>query len=328
MNRIATPNPILLSVSRNDSENGARWRGFNCVLGCLLAALLSSCSIKKLAVHQLGNALAESGAAFSSDNDPELIKAAAPFSLKLIESLLAESPEHGGLLLAAASGFTQFAYAFVQQEGDEIEDEDLAAADALYGRAKKLYRRARDYGLRALEVKHDDFAEGLRRKPKTTVLAAGKADVPALFWTAAAWGALISISKDDPAAIADQLIVEALIDRALELDDTFDRGAIHTFLISYEMARQGMRGDPADRARRHFERALDLSNGKLAAPLVSLAEAVCVEQQNRAEFEALLHRALEIDPEAAPAMRLANLIAQRRARWLLSRADDLFFASK
>jgi predicted anti-sigma-YlaC factor YlaD len=38
----------------------------------------------------------------------------------------------------------------------------------------------------------------------------------------------------------------------------------------------------------------------------------------------MLERALRIDPDQHPAARLANLIAQRRARWLLGRIDDLF----
>ena len=64
-----------------------------------------------------------------------------------------------------------------------------------------------------------------------------KRDVALLYWTAASWGAAISVSKDDPALVSDQLVVEALIDRALELDETFDRGGIHSLLISYEMVR-------------------------------------------------------------------------------------------
>src|SRR5580698_9355793 len=76
----------------------------------ILLLLLAGCSIKKVAVNKLGNALAGSGTTFASDNDPDLISSAAPFSLKLMESLLAESPKHRGLLLATASGFTQYAY--------------------------------------------------------------------------------------------------------------------------------------------------------------------------------------------------------------------------
>jgi len=296
-----------------------RWVGL--VLGVVM---LSGCSIKKMAINKLGDALSGSGTAFASDDDPELVKAAVPFSLKLIESLLAESPGHQGLLLAACSGFTQYGYAFVNQDADEMEDSDIAAATKLRTRARKLYLRARGYGLRGLEARHPGFEQTLRKNPKVAVKSAKVGDVPLLFWTAAAWGSAISVSKDDPALVSDQLIVEALIDRALELDEDFDRGAIHGVLISYEMARQGLQGDPALRSKKHFDRAMLLSEGKLASPLVSYAEAVSVEKQNRAEFQALLEKALAINPDAVPESRLLNLVAQRRARWLLGRVDDLF----
>jgi predicted anti-sigma-YlaC factor YlaD len=69
---------------------------------------------------------------------------------------------------------------------------------------------------------------------------------------------------------------------------------------------------------------MELSGGSDAAPLLALAEAVCVPQQQRAEFEALLKRAIHIDVDRTPENRLANLVAQRRARWLLSRTERLF----
>ena len=289
----------------------------------LLLVLLSGCSIKKMAINKLGDALSGSGTGFASDDDPELVKAAVPFSLKLIESLLAESPQHKGMLLAACSGFTQYSFAFVNQDADELEDTDIAAATRMRVRAKRLYLRARGYGLRGLEVKHPGFEQALRKNPKTAVKSATVSDVPLLYWTAAAWGSAISVSKDDPALVSDQIIVEALIDRALELDEDFDRGAIHGVLISYEMARQGVTGDPALRSKKHFDRAMKLSGGKLASPLVSFAESVSVQNQNLAEFQALLDQALAINPDAVPDSRLQNLVAQRRARWLLGRVDDL-----
>src|SRR5882762_1488437 len=92
---------------------------------CLLLALgvlTPGCSVKRMAVNKVGDALAGGGTTFSSDDDPELIKSAVPFSLKLMESLLAESPRHRGLLLAACSGFTQYSFAFVNQEADEKAD--------------------------------------------------------------------------------------------------------------------------------------------------------------------------------------------------------------
>jgi len=129
---------------------------------------------------------------------------------------------------------------------------------------------------------------------------------------------------DNADLIADLVFVEALIDRALELNEAFDAGAIHAFLIPFEMARLGAPGDPAVRARRHFARAMELNGGGQAGPLVSLAEAVTVVKQDRKEFRNLLEKALAIDPGLHPEWRVANLLMQRRARWLLTRTDELF----
>ena len=297
------------------------------VMVAFLCSMTTGCSVKKMAVNAAGNALAGGGTTFSSDDDPELVKAAVPFSLKLMESLLTQSPRHKGLLFATASGFTQYAYAFVQQEADESEDKDLSAATEMRTRARKLYLRARNYGLRGLEVNHRGFEKALRDDPMVAVKTAGIADVPLLYWTAISWAAAISVSKDNPEMIGDLPIVEALIDRALERNESFDHGAIHSFLITYEMGRQGVVGKPEDRARKHFERAVELSGGQQAGPFVSLAESVSVQKQNVAEFKDLLNRALTINPDARPEWRLVNLVMQRRARWLLGRIDQLFLVT-
>ena len=286
---------------------------------------LSGCaSLKHTAVNRLGDALAAGGSGFATDDDPELIKAAAPSSLKFIEGLLAESPDHRGLRLAAASGFTQYAYAFVQEEADELESTDIAGADVLRTRARRLYLRARDHGLHGLAAAHKDFAAGLRRDPRAAVRSCTTADVPLLYWTAVSWAAAIAIKKDRPDLVAELPQAEAMIDRALELDERFDHGAIHIFLITYEMARADGAGDAAARARTHYDRALALGGGSEAGPMVAFAESVCLPQQDRAQFEKLLRAALALDPDAHPESRLVNLVMQRRARWLLSRTDDLF----
>ena len=290
----------------------------------LVLSLGAGCSIRRMAVDTIGDALAGGGTAFAADDDPELIKAALPFSLKLMESLLVESPDHEGLLFATASGFTQYAYAFVQQDADEVESEDLARATAMRARAKRLYLRARNYGLRGLDASHAGFSAELRANPREAVRAATKRDVALLYWTAASWAAAVSLSKDDPALIGEIPQMEALIDRALELEESFDSGAIHSFLITYEMARQGATSDPVERSRKHFERAMELSRGAQAGPLVAFAEAVCVQKQDVKQFDELLKRALEIDPDAHPESRLVNLVLQRRAKWLLAKRDELF----
>lgn len=311
---------------RAESRSRSAGSAFGLILTLVLIVLtLSGCSIRRFAADRIGNAMAEGGASvFATDNDPELVGAALPFSLKTIEMLLEQSPRNKKLLLAAASGFTQYAYAYVQNEADFMEDTDLARATELRERAIKLYRRALAYGIRGLEETQRDFQHLLRSDPKTALAPFKKDDVPLLYWTAAAWGAAISLDKTNAALSADLPYVEALIGRALELDEGFDRGAIHEFLISYEGGKPAAGGGSAERARKHLERALQLSGGSRAAPLVAFAEGVDVSEQNSAEFKKLLEQALAIDVDKVPDQRLANIIAQKRARWLLSRTDRLF----
>jgi len=316
---------MRISTEKNGETLGLRVRAV--LLAAFLLLPATGCSVKKFAINKLGDSLANSGTTFASDDDPELIGEALPFSLKLMEGLLAESPRHRGLLIAASSGFTQYTYVYVQQDAERMEDQDLAKATEMRTRARHLYLRARDYGLRGLEAKHKGFNEALRREPQTAVRVANAKDVPLLYWTAVSWGAAISVSKDSPELVADQKIVEALIDRAYQLNPDYDSGAIHGFLITYESARQGAEGDFAARSREHFQRAVELTHGQLAAPYVALAETVSVKKQDRAEFESLLQKALGVDPGARPEWRLNNLITQRRARWLLSREDELILDS-
>jgi predicted anti-sigma-YlaC factor YlaD len=285
--------------------------------------LLGGCSVKRYAINQLGNALAGSGTTFAADEDPELIRAAVPFSLKMVESLLAENPRHEGLLLAAARGFTEYAYAFVQEDADELEDTDKVAATAMRVRAAKLYLRARNYGLRGLEVKHPGFGERLKANPKEAVKELKKSEVPMMYWTAISWGAALSASHN-LMMFPEIPRFEALIDRVIELDEAYDEGTVHTFLITYEMARLNPKPNKIALAKEHFDRATALGGGHQAGPLVAYAEYVLVAQKNKTEFQTMLRQALRVDINKSPENRELNLAEQRRARWLLSRTDKLF----
>lgn len=289
----------------------------------LLAALLPGCSIKKLAVNSLGNALSEGGSTYATDDDPELVWSAVPFGLKTIEGLLDEAPRHKGLLLAAASGFTQYAYGSLQQDADLIEDRDLARATALRSRARRLYMRALDYGFRGLELDMPHLRERLRASPEAALAKATRRQVPLLYWTGAAWAAAIALAINDAELSADQNLAEALMRRALALDESWEYGSIHDFFISYEGSRASV-GGSFDRARKHLERAVALSGGNRAWPLVSYAESVAVPRQDRTEFRRVLEQALSVEPGKIVNQRLTNLLAQRRARWLLGRTEDLF----
>ena len=298
------------------------------VLALLLvppAFALAACSPKRLAVGVLADSLASGGGGgvFASDDDPELVRDAVPFALKATEALLAEAPDHPGLLLSACSGFTQYAYAFPQTDAELVQDEDYARAAALRERALGLFLRGRDYCLRALELAHPGVRDALVRAPETALAPARAEEVPLLYWTGAAWGGAVSLGLDRPELVADFPAVRALLSRALALDEDYDGGALHATMISLESVPEAMGGSP-ERARRHFERAVELSDGESAGPYVSFATHVAQPAQDRAAFERLLGQALAIDPDREPSLRLANRIEQKRARHLLARTDALF----
>ena len=300
-----------------------RLRNSFLICTCLLTA--AGCSIKRMAINRIGNALASGGSTYETDDDPDLVGDALPFGLKLIESLLAESPKHRGLLLAAASGFTEYSYAFVSQRADEAAAESLERSNALRARARRLYLRAHAYGLRGLELRYPGIGAALDSEPADAVARARKEDVPLLYWTAASLGLAISTSKDDPEMIAQLPMVDAMICRVAELDESWGQGSVPEFLISVEASRTGAKpAEKQEHMRRYFERALEFSKGRQADLFISYAENASVAAQDRAQFESLLHRALDIDPDQRPESRLANLVAQRRARWLLGRIDELF----
>lgn len=240
-----------------------------------------------------------------------------------MESLQSERPDHKGLLAALAAGFTQYAVAFVRQDAEEAVDP--SARKAGMERARRLLLRAKGYGVRGLSVDRERFEAKLSADPAGAALLVGAEDVPLLYWTAAAWSVAIASSPDEPALLADLPRCEALMRRALALSDRFDDGAIHEYFIAFEGGRPEAMGGSAQVARRHFERAMEISGGRKVSPLVTLAETVSVRAQDRVEFMALLDRALAFDARAdAPGNRLSNLVAQRRARWLKGRVDELF----
>jgi len=296
------------------------------VLGALLLAATTSCSINKMATRSVANSLTSGPDVFGTDDDPELIREAVPFGLKTMESLLQTLPKHRGLLLGLCRGFTQYGAGFIQPDAQAIEAADYARATVIRERALKLFLRARNYGLRGLELDHKGITERLQAHPDSAAREIKKQELPMLYWTAAAWGSAINLGKDRAELLADLGAVRALMARGLKLDEAYDGGAFHEAMILLEALPRDMGGSP-ERAREHFKRAVDLSKGQKASPYVTLAQSVSVLTQNRREFRELLDKALAVDPNLEPSQRLATLIVQQQARDLIQREDDLFLES-
>jgi predicted anti-sigma-YlaC factor YlaD len=294
----------------------------------LLAVLAPLAGCRSIALNAAADAMAGSSSTYATDDDPELVRDAVPFGLKTMEGILEERPRHEGLLTSLASGFTSFGYAFVQQDADLADwDGKLAAARAGRERARKLYVRARGYGLRGLDVRKDKLGERLRGGgpgARTALAEAGKEEVPLLYWTASAWTLAIAANKANMSAIAELPTPVAMMERSLQLDEAWGEGAIHEFFVVYDATRSAAEGGGPERAKAHLDRALALSMNKKLGPRVSFAEGVLVQQQDRDAFVRTLEEVVRADPGEVPRYRLVNIVAQRRARALLAHVDDLF----
>ncbi|MDY6987610.1 MAG: TRAP transporter TatT component family protein [Thermodesulfobacteriota bacterium] len=297
----------------------------------LLLALGSGCgTIRRAAVRNVAGVFSgPSGSnVFVEDNDPELIRDALPFVLKTYEALLAADARNRELYLNAADAFVKYANLFVHEEAQRLEEVDFKRAQYLQKRASKLYLRGRDYALGGLALHYTDFERRLRDDPRKILHALSSKDVPLLFWAAAGWAGAISTDLDNMSLVADLPMVEAMMRRALALDEDFEDGVIHEFFITYEGSRSEAMGASAKRAMEHFHSAVELTGGAKAWPFVALASSVAVRKQDYRMFEDVLNKALAIDPDTEPKWRLSNTLAQEKAQWLLDRSEELFLDCK
>jgi predicted anti-sigma-YlaC factor YlaD len=288
----------------------------------LFTLAASGCSVRKFMVGKMANAVSAPGPSpLESNKDIELVTGGIPSFLFLYESMLDTVPKHQGLLTQLAQGYTSYTYLGVQQELDRAKDSDYRSADRLRSRAKWLYLRGNEYGLRGLEAAHRGFTAKLAAKPSDAVEVLKKKDLALLYWTTASLGLAISSAKDDADMIARVPELDALIYRGLQLDETFRDGGFHEFAIILAASRPG-RVD-YETASQHYQRALKLSHGAGVGIHVTYAESVSVPRQQRTEFREMLERALAFDPEEPKSMTLTNELARRRAEWLLGRIDRL-----
>jgi hypothetical protein len=283
------------------------------ILGALM--LTAACSPKHIGINRMASALASSSSVYETDNDPEFVRVAAPSTLKTVEMLLTQSPKHPQLLLTACSGFTQYSYGFLHVEA-EVRAADAAAANDLRTRAGKMYQRARGYCLRGLQLRHPALTtQMLGADPGAALEKTTLKDVPWLYWTAAAWGADLSLAPSPITRVAELASVRALLNRAKALDDRWEHGAIYEALIAFDGLPPLLGGSP-QAARADFDKAMQLSDGKSVFACVALAATIT----DPAEKRRLLERALAIDVSTITSRRLTNLIAQRYAKALLNAA--------
>jgi len=297
------------------------------LLAVIPVIFFSSCSLQKLVMNKVSDMLSGSsgGSAFTGDDDPQLVGDALPFALKMYETLLDQNPDHTGLLLTTGMGFVMYANAFVQTPAQMLPDDEYEKQGEMYARAKKLYIRGRDYCFRALEVNHPGFLEAIYSdEPVPFMENLTIEDVPLLYWSAAGWLAAISIDIFDVGLSMNLDKAAVLMDRAYALEPDFGKGMIDDFYILYYASVPEGMGGSREKAKYHFDRAVELSEGLNPSPYLSYATTISIQDQNADEYRSLLEKALAIELEQDPDNLLANSIMQEKAQWQLDHIEDFF----
>jgi hypothetical protein len=277
------------------------------VPAAVLLASFGCASLMSSATAGLADSLGE---AVLNQNDPETVRAGAPAYLLLVDGLIADNPDDLDLLLAGARLYSSYAGAFVNDPE----------------RAARLARKGRDYGWRAL-CRSDRRACGSWSAPyaefEAVVSSMGPRQVAALYGAGAAWAVWIRAASDDWSAVADKARVDAMMQRVVALEGSYDDGGAFLYLgILATLLPEAMGGRPED-GRAAFERVIELSEGRNLMAKVLLADRYARLVFDRELHDRLCREVIAADAEA-PGLTLTNTLAQAEARRLLADSADYF----
>jgi len=283
-----------------------------------------------LAAHSSAGLFQRASVAFDEQPDYELARQAAPAFLLQFEGLLRVVPDDEEVLFSASKAWSSYAFGFIEDEMLAAEDRaDSESADRLRARARQMYLRGRELGLRLLERRAPGLRAALGADPDRLKAFLGReltspADAPALFWTGYAWGGAIDISRDDPSLLVDLPLARVLVERSAELDEAYYQAGAHTFLGYEAAARSAALGGEPESGRRHFERALALTRRSALMVQMNYARSFAIQTQRRELFVSLLKEVISAPGDGNEAARLSNEVARRRAQRLLGHVDELF----
>ncbi len=285
------------------------------VSAALSAAMVFSaqgCSITQLTIGATSGIIDGGFKALNRETDLQIAAQAIPADLKLLDGLIIEAPDNEKLLLLGAQGYTSYALGFVQDSSRE--------------RANLFYLRARDYGLRIL-FENSDFKEHFKGDLTDFQKALdefGESDVPAVFWTANAWGNYVNLNRDNVDALAQLPKVEAMMKFVLQHDPSYFYGGAHLFFGTILGSLPAMFGGDTTAAREHFEKAIQFADGKFLMGYFYYAQSYAVMTQNKELFESLLNKVIDAPANLLPDENLANEIAKQKAKELLKHESDYF----
>lgn len=289
-------------------------------------ALLTSCSISKMASDITAGIMVGGSPVIEQESDPGVAEEAGLALLKTLEVFSYHNPTNDKFKTLLAKNYATYAFGFLENKLYKYEGVSPERYETTLARTKLFYIRGKNYGLDVLKKK-SAFKRALTEDQETftkVVRRFGGGKMPALFWTAFAWGGYINWSKDDPTAIISLGKVEAMMARAAALNNTFYYGGPHLFYGVYYGSRPEMLGGNKAKSKEQFELALKITHGRFFFTKVLYAQFYAVQAQDRGLFNRLLQEVIAGDPNVMPEQRLGNILAQERAQTLLAKGNSLF----
>lgn len=285
----------------------------------------NGCSMTKLTVNQTAKVFAKASPTFDKESDLELADLGIMANLKTLEGLLEVHPDNEELLLINARSFALYAFAFVEDKMERAKD--LQTETEIKARALDFYERGRGYGLKLLSKARKEFPKAVDGDAETLQSALKKLKkkhVPGLFWSAYAWGGAINLQQDNPMQLVNLSKVELMMRRVIELDESFFFGGAHLFYAAYYGSLPPLLGGNPEKVKEHLQRVDQINNDKFLLSKLFLARYYAYPLQDRSLYKSLLQQILEAPIDIFPEQRLANAVAKARAKYWLTKMDELF----
>jgi hypothetical protein len=274
----------------------------------------TGCLKKILTDGQIKSTLTGSAGA-QTIQDYEVAKAMAFAGLGQFEGMHYLAPDNPNALFLLTRSWAGVGYGFIEDDYEmAYEKEDEVNAEYHLSRARAAHTRARYYGIELLGLTADGF-DGARKNVDTIrawlVKNFDEEDqAETLLWAGYAWMAHSAVNRDTPEVISELFVGVAMIERSVELDEDLQYATGHTILGAYH-ARTAMA--ELDDAKKHFERALELNQGRFLPTKLNFAQRYYCFKGDRAMYDKLLNEVVAA-PDTLPEARLPTVIAKRRAR--------------
>jgi hypothetical protein len=300
------------------------WAGF-----ALVALLGAGCDMAAFAANTSAPAIKKASAGFREESDVEFARSASPAQLATAEGFLHASPKNRALLEVVARGYIEYAFGFLEDELERLPDDSKHAAEreVLMHRATAFYDRGLTYALRLLATDDRFFDAAFKKDAAAVEAEAAKLDkdsAPGLTLAGMAMVSSINLNRTDLTRVVELPKAVAMIKRAYQLDKTYANAA-PAFLLALINGAQGkaMGGDP-DAAKRLFDEAISLTDGKYLLAKVMFARFYGVVTLNREFFDKTLKEVMATPADVKRDYRLANELAKLKAARYLAQAEELF----